>query len=137
MSTPAEREFPGDTSSPARARGFATSALVELLPALVVPTVSEDIELVVSELVTNAVRAGSATITVSIARDDDRVAVQVRDTAPGWPAQRSASIHDVSGRGLALVSAICASWGVRLVPGGKTVWAELEVPATPVLDAHS
>ena len=85
----------------------------------------DDVELVVSELVTNAVRAGSASVEVSLALENSRVAVRVTDEAAGWPEERNAGIHDTGGRGLTLVSAMSAAWGVRLTEAGKVVWAEI------------
>lgn len=128
MAAPTEQRFAGESASPAAARGFATSVLNELLPAPIARTLCDDIELVVSELVTNAVRAGSPAIHVAVAHENNRIVVRVRDEAPGWPEQRDAGVSDPTGRGLALVSAICAAWGVRLAANGKIVWAELAVP---------
>jgi len=88
----------------------------------------DDLELVVSELVTNAVRAGSPSIGVSMALEGDRLVLRVSDEAGGWPEPRDADVYDTGGRGLPLVSAISASWGVRLSGTGKVVWAELLVP---------
>lgn len=116
MSAPIERILPGAPTAPRTARGFATTAVSRLLAAPIARTLSEDIELVVSELVTNAVRAGSDTVTVAVEHvpgdnGDDKIVLRVTDNADGWPEQRNAAVHDVTGRGLALVSAICASWG--------------------------
>jgi anti-sigma regulatory factor (Ser/Thr protein kinase) len=122
-----EQIFAGDARSPSAARNFAKSALAELLGRPAPDPLCEDLELIVSELVTNAVRAGSGTIGVSIAIDDDRVVARVSDEASGWPEPRDADIYDTGGRGLPLVSAISASWGVRLSPNGKVVWAELRI----------
>ncbi|HEV7203989.1 MAG TPA: ATP-binding protein [Jatrophihabitans sp.] len=122
-------EFAGDAQSPAAARGFAKSALAELLSEPVPPTLRDDVELVVSELVTNAVRAGSPTVTVQVSIEDAAILLRVADEARGWPEERHAGIHDTSGRGLPLVSALSSSWGVRIVEHGKVVWATLALPA--------
>ena len=122
-----EREFAGDPRSPAAARSFARAALGELADPPVRPALCDDVELIVSELVTNAVRAGSPTVLVAIERDDDIVTVRVTDHADGWPEPREAGIHDPGGRGLPLVSAVSRSWGVRLRATGKVVWAEVPV----------
>jgi anti-sigma regulatory factor (Ser/Thr protein kinase) len=124
-----EHEFAGDPRSPAGARSFAKSALGDLLTTPVPSSLCDDVELVVSELVTNAVRAGSPTVRVGVAIKQDRVVVQVSDVAGGWPEPREAGIHDPHGRGLPLVSALSASWGVRRAPIGKVVWAELPIPS--------
>lgn len=128
---PIEREFSGDPFAPAEARAFVIGALGTELGAPVTFPVRDDIELVVSELVTNAVRAGSATVRVAVEVAGRRAALRIGDDAPGWPKQRAASIHDVSGRGLALVAAICSAWGVRLTgQTGKIVWAEIDLDRT-------
>lgn len=124
-----EREFSGDARSPAAARSFAKSAVSRLLGRDVPRLLGDDIELIVSELVTNAVRAGSSTVTVGVGLENDRIRLHVTDQAEGWPEPRQAGVTDTGGRGLPLVSALSASWGVRLVPTGKVVWAELPVPS--------
>jgi anti-sigma regulatory factor (Ser/Thr protein kinase) len=122
-----EQIFAGDARSPSAARNFAKSALAELLGRPASDALCEDLELIVSELVTNAVRAGSGTVGVSVALENERAVVRVSDEASGWPEPRDADIYDTGGRGLPLVSAISSSWGVRLSPNGKVVWAELRV----------
>lgn len=124
-----DQEFDGDTRSPAAARRFAKAALAELLGPAVAPVLRDDVELVVSELVTNAVRAGSKSVQVSIENSRATIVVRVSDDAEGWPDPREAAIDDPGGRGLPLVSAVSQTWGVRLLGTGKIVWAELRVPA--------
>jgi two-component sensor histidine kinase len=134
MTAPVEREFTGDASAPTLARAFVLAVVDPLLgsaPSAEASTARDDIQLVVSELVTNAVRAGSSVVRVGVTHEAGRVRIGVEDEGSGWPEQRAAGIHDPNGRGLALVSALCASWGVRLDDaGGKTVWAEVVVPPT-------
>lgn len=128
----AEREFAGDPRSPAAARAFAKDNLGAVLGLRIAPPVlCDDVELVVSELVTNAVRAGSPTVRVTLEDADGQLRVSVTDFTGGWPEQREAGVQDTGGRGLPLVSAISASWGVRLVADGKTVWADIVVPTDP------
>lgn len=129
VSAPAEREFTADQSAPAAARTFVNAVMVGLVPDAVPPTLREDIELVVSELVTNAVRAASPTVRVGVTYRQGRLLLQVQDDGTGWPEPRDAGVHDTTGRGLAIVSAVCTSWGMRLTESDrKTVWAELEIP---------
>lgn len=126
VAAPFQREFVADDAAPAAARAFVNAAVDELVPPPHPVMLRDDIELVVSELVTNAVRAQSPTVTVEVGFERDRVVLRVEDLGSGWPEPREAGIHDTNGRGLALVSAICAAWGVRLSgPERKTVWAEL------------
>lgn len=127
MPVSTEQSFAGTSKTPAAARRFATSAVAMLLGERASGSVCDDVELVVSELVTNAVRAGSPTIDVSIAVENARVVVRVADRGSGWPEERIAGIHDTGGRGLALVSALSAAWGVRMASAGKVVWSEIQV----------
>lgn len=128
MSVSTEHTFAGGSTTPAAARRFATTSLAALVPGGPSDSLCDDVELVVSELVTNAVRSGSPTVVVEISIENGRVAVRVTDEGEGWPEERSAGIHDTGGRGLALVSALSASWGVRMVETGKVVWSEIAIP---------
>ncbi|MGW1028654.1 ATP-binding protein [Streptomyces sp. NPDC002577] len=99
-------------------------------------------ELVLSELVTNALRARAPhdrQIGVHIARleEDGLLRLEVSDAGEGRPVLRRPSEHEVGGRGLLLVEALTHRWGVQEREGGigKTVWAELKAPdiaAVPV-----
>jgi anti-sigma regulatory factor (Ser/Thr protein kinase) len=122
-----EHVFAGDPRSPAGARTFVTSAIGHLVGGPVPQSLCDDLRLVASELVTNAVLAGSPHIGVTLALQDDRVVLRVSDEAAGWPEPRMTDIYDIGGRGLPLVSAISTSWGVRLSGTGKVVWAELRL----------
>lgn len=84
--------------------------------------------LVVSELVTNAIRHTVVDIELSLARLGDRLRVAVHDQGPGIPRQGQAAPTATSGRGLALVDGFSRAWGVLpLSDGGKSVWAVLDV----------
>ena len=90
------------------------------------PILVEDVELVVSELVTNAMRHGRGQITMHLEVTRDRVVVGVQDQGAGRPALREPDATDVNGRGLALVAILAREWGVRPEPGGgKVVWCVL------------
>lgn len=128
MAEATEQQFPGDPQSPGAARHFVTDTVGRLLTRPVSRAFCDDLELVVSELVTNAVRAGSSVVIVAVALERGRVVLHVTDDAGGWPEPREAGVHDIGGRGLPLVSAVSAAWGVRLSGAGKMVWAELPVP---------
>lgn len=125
-----EREFAGQATAPADARHFARAALDDLIGPAARGTLGDDVELIVSELVTNSVRADSPAVRVelSVSESGSTLLVSVGDLAAGWPEQREAGIHDTGGRGLPLVSAISSSWGVRMLETGKTVWAQLDIP---------
>ncbi|MFF4755381.1 SpoIIE family protein phosphatase [Streptomyces sp. NPDC002514] len=82
--------------------------------------------LVISELVTNAVRFGTGPITVRLVRSGSHLSCEVGDTGHGRPHLRRGELLDDSGRGLHVVHKLTTRWGVRWTNTGKTVWAELE-----------
>jgi len=89
----------------------------------------EDAELVISELVTNALVHGAGRRELRVALSDAALRLQVIDEGKGMPDPRQAGQGDEDGRGLLLVSALCAAWGVEALPGeGKVVWAEILRP---------
>jgi anti-sigma regulatory factor (Ser/Thr protein kinase) len=80
-------------------------------------------ELILSELVTNAIRYGTPPVTVRLLRD--RVLTcEVSDGSSTSPHLRYAAASDEGGRGLYLVAHLAARWGTRYTPHGKIIWAE-------------
>lgn len=88
---------------------------------------ADDAELVVSELVTNAVRygRGSSAIALCLGCQGPVLHVSVTDGNPVPPRERAAQACDVAGRGLVVVDALANDWGVEPTGRGKTVWALL------------
>jgi len=128
----ARLEIGPDTSDVARARRFVAEQCEEWDCADVV----EDAQLVVSELVTNALIHGQSQCELRAGLSDAALRLQVVDTGVGMPDPQVAGEGDEHGRGLLLVSAICAAWGVEALPGGgKIVWAELMRPLRDPGDA--
>ncbi|MBB5928504.1 SpoIIE family protein phosphatase [Streptomyces echinatus] len=82
-------------------------------------------ELVVSELVTNAIRYGSHPIRLRLIHDATTLICEVSDTSHTAPHLRRAKIFDEGGRGLLLVAQLTQRWGSRHTAEGKTIWAEL------------
>ncbi|BCY07587.1 ATP-binding protein [Actinoplanes sp. L3-i22] len=74
---------------------------------------------VVSELVTNAVRYGGGCVALQVEAHGDEVVVSVADSSPVEPRRRDPD--DVGGRGIALIEALAAGWTVRNHEGGKQV----------------
>ncbi|MEU1599057.1 ATP-binding SpoIIE family protein phosphatase [Streptomyces sp. NPDC005708] len=81
-------------------------------------------DLVVSELVTNAVRHAAPPVQLRVIRQENSLIYEVSDGSSTPPRQRRSQAYDECGRGLFLVSELTERWGVRHGPDGKTVWAE-------------
>jgi anti-sigma regulatory factor (Ser/Thr protein kinase) len=120
-----EARYPRHRASIPAARHHAR----KLAQAWDVPQLADDLELVVSELVTNAVEHGITAndrrVAVAYHITASRLRVEVRDAGDGTPA-----VHDnppaeaENGRGLLIVGAVADAWGVIPCVVGKTTWAE-------------
>lgn len=88
-------------------------------------------ELLVSELVTNALRYGEGDIRLRLLLDRTLVC-EVWDAGLVQPRRRRARDTDEGGRGLQLVGLLSAAWGSRRTPRGKTVWFEMPLPDSGV-----
>jgi anti-sigma regulatory factor (Ser/Thr protein kinase) len=94
-------------------------------------TLAEEIELIVSELVTNGIRVSQRSpgdVTASLVRlwlttDLHCVLIRVWDGSGQMPARRTAKADDEGGRGLMLVEYMASEWGSYRVEDGKVVWA--------------
>ena len=96
---------------------------------------ADDAELVAAELLANAHQHGAAPVTVCVVGGADLVRIEVTDANPRSPIRPAESATNMTGRGLALVQAISARWGIERIPaGGKTVWAEFAGPGSPPRD---
>ncbi|NUQ95089.1 MAG: SpoIIE family protein phosphatase [Streptomyces sp.] len=80
-------------------------------------------ELIVSELVTNAIRHAEAPIRLRLIRNTTLIC-EVSDASSTAPHPRRAHALDEGGRGLFLVGQVAERWGTRHTPTGKTIWAE-------------
>ncbi|MFG2292815.1 SpoIIE family protein phosphatase [Streptomyces sp. NPDC048603] len=108
-----------------RARALATAKLAEWE----LEELSFNTEVVVSELVTNAVRYGSPPVRLRMIRDRELI-VEVSDGASTSPHIRRALETDEGGRGLFMVAQLTQLWGTRYHDRGKTIWAEQSFPDT-------
>jgi len=117
-----ETRLDGDLHAPAIARMFVSDRL-EAAVGTDWDALGDDIVLIVSELVTNSVRAGAGSVDVEVFADGDRVEVRVTDDAAGWPTARDAATDALDGRGLAIIEQLVDSWTTRAHAHGKTVTA--------------
>jgi PAS domain S-box-containing protein len=85
-------------------------------------------ELVVSELVTNAIRYGRPPIELRLIHDRNLIC-EVSDGSTTAPHLRRARTFDEGGRGLLLVAQLTQGWGTRQTTDGKIIWAEQSLPA--------
>ncbi|MFI5525881.1 SpoIIE family protein phosphatase [Streptomyces platensis] len=84
-------------------------------------------ELMVSEVVTNAVRYASRPIALRLLRTDV-LRCEVGDDSPQVPRMRRAQAGDEGGRGLFLVDQLALRWGATMLSTGKVVWFEQQIP---------
>ncbi|MFA1550560.1 ATP-binding protein [Actinomadura chokoriensis] len=120
-----------DASSVALLRRYVDGALeLEGIDA-------EDVQLITSELGTNAVTHGAGErMMLLLTGDGERVRVEVTDGGGGDPGLREPGFDDEGGRGLLIVSAVAERWGVERGEAETRVWAEVcgkarDVPGLP------
>jgi PAS domain S-box-containing protein len=119
----ATRDIPADPALVAPIR----KQVVEQLGVWDLSEASFTAELVVSELVTNAIRYGSHPIRLRLIHDASTLICEVSDTSHTAPHLRRAKTWDEGGRGLLLVAQLTQRWGSRHTPEGKTIWAEIDL----------
>lgn len=113
-----------------RSVGHARAKLRTTLATWGESPVTESAVLVLSELLTNAVRHGRVSpgreIETRFLLVDGRLRIEVHDASPVTPQECGPDPHGCGGRGLLLVAAVAESWGFCERTGpGKVVWAEL------------
>lgn len=120
--------LPPEAASARRARGLVRDALA----AWSLPGLIHTAELLVSELVTNAVQHGRGPIEVRLLRAATLV-FEVADSSPARPSPRAADPLAETGRGLHLIKLLAGRWGTRPGATGKIVWCELPITPPDVL----
>jgi len=118
------RAFPADPQSVSAARRFVTEVLSDSPPELL-----DAVELMVSELATNAVDHVQTGFELTLSRAAREIRVEVRDHGGGTPAIRAPGPDDPRGRGLRIVDGLADRWGVdHDPPAGKIIWFTLALP---------
>jgi anti-sigma regulatory factor (Ser/Thr protein kinase) len=82
--------------------------------------------LLVSELITNALRHGPPPLCLQVVVLADRVRLEVHDSNPAPPVLSRPDLESEHGRGMWLIDTVSARWGHRPLPPGKVVWLELD-----------
>ncbi|MGY5057343.1 SpoIIE family protein phosphatase [Streptomyces sp. 900105755] len=119
----AEWQVPADPAAVSEVRSRVTRQLADWN----LDELSFTTELILSELVTNAIRHGRAPIGVRLLRDRTLIC-EVSDGSTTSPHLRYAASTDEGGRGLFLVAQMAERWGTRYTPAGKVIWAEQPLP---------
>jgi anti-sigma regulatory factor (Ser/Thr protein kinase) len=118
-------ELPATTAAPRMARHLVAAMLGERGCSV---EVVDSAELLVSELVTNAIRHAASNVVVRVELDGGGLLVEVQDDDPSPPRLRGPEPDALDGRGIALVDALASRWGVNTLPDdhgramGKVVW---------------
>ncbi|MEU8528150.1 ATP-binding protein, partial [Streptomyces sp. NPDC048629] len=116
----AEWDVPMDPSAVGRIR----SACARRLSEWGLDEQAFTVELILSELITNALRYGTAPVRVRLLRDTSLVC-EVSDGSSTAPHLRWAATTDEGGRGIFLVAQLSHRWGTRYTAEGKVIWCEL------------
>lgn len=111
-----------------RAASVARGLVTDQLAAWDLAELADVFELVVSELVGNALRYGNGPGRLRLLRGE-RLVVEVSDTGPDLPQIQHADLSDEGGRGLQLINMLCRRWGSCRTVTGKVVWAEQNLPS--------
>ncbi|MFF3518164.1 SpoIIE family protein phosphatase [Streptomyces sp. NPDC002573] len=118
-------DLPTEPVAVSAARHLAAHQLSEWGLEHLVPTM----ELIISELVTNAIRHGAGPIRLRLIQHQV-LTCEVFDSGTCYPHLRHARIVDENGRGLFLIAHLSSRWGFRSATGGKLVWVDQDLPST-------
>ena len=120
-------------SSDPRSAGEARRFAARTLASWHVEVVQAAVELLVSELVTNALFHAAGPITVTLRVDGTHVRGEVLDRSPEVPVRRDRDTLTTRGRGLTVIDAYADSWGVERAEAGdgKSVWFQLALTGAP------
>jgi anti-sigma regulatory factor (Ser/Thr protein kinase) len=123
MCKQAETTVSCQSASPGWARRWVLDELGSMYSQ--VGDAGQDVQIVVSELVTNALHAECRSLSVALDGHHTYVRVATTDDAAGVPVAQNPEPYESSGRGLRVVEALSTGWGVEPGAGSKTVWADV------------
>ena len=124
--------LPSDHQAPGEARAFVRAHLAGTILPGHLPV--DDVALIASELVTNAVHAGALEIDLVLDVTDHDLRLSVEDDAAGWPRVMAVDEHATNGRGLHMVQQLADVLSVTPRARGKRVtasWSGSSAPSAP------
>ncbi|MEV5414446.1 ATP-binding protein [Thermopolyspora sp. NPDC052614] len=136
------KRFTSCIALPAMASSVGTARMYtrHLMEKWNLMAVVDDAELVVSEIVTNAIKAANLippqarypelydrleVVCLCLRALENELLIEVWDANQESPERREVTLDEEGGRGLFLVESLCTQWGVRPLIGGKIVWATI------------
>ncbi|MBX7554271.1 ATP-binding protein [Streptomyces sp. tea 10] len=129
LDAPRGRPTPWDASWPLRreltSAGRARRLVTAQLGDWAVTDLADTAELLVSELVTNALRHTRGPLRLNLRLRQGRLLCEVEDTESGGPVRGVADADAEGGRGTELIDLLADAWGSRRTATGKSVWFEL------------
>jgi anti-sigma regulatory factor (Ser/Thr protein kinase) len=120
-------ELPSSVDAPGTARQFVRDTLA----TSGLNGAGEVVELLTSEVVTNAVQHADSRMRLRVIRRPTTVRVEVDDESNKIPERHVADSAAEGGRGMLLIEALATEWGVDFRDTGKTVWFEVDLPTQP------
>jgi hypothetical protein len=111
-----------------RSAGTARATVRDALARWGLQDLADTACLLVTEVLTNAIRHARCPIRMHLCRAAEEIIVEITDDSPEFPQRRLPDDDDEDGRGLLLVDALAAGWGARPAVIGKTVWFTLRIP---------
>ena len=114
--------LPAEPRSASAARKFVRDVLTEWEER----EVADIVELLISELVTNAILHAGSAVDVSVQRRSGRLRAEVADGSDKRPVARGHDDTSTTGRGLELIEALATAWGVTPSAAGKVIWFEVD-----------
>lgn len=114
-------ELPSEPASVARARSFVRDTARGRSTS-----VTDELELLASEMVTNAVMYAKTPFIIRVVCFEGTIRLEVEDASTTLPSPRRPGPTAPVGRGLVVVEGIADRWGVRAESAGKVVWAEID-----------